>query len=303
MEEKQLNSSEVISKIHTANAQAHDYHAKMHDRNVPYIYRRSTRAYYWKLLRGACHDSGRDFKGASVLEVGCGTGTFTDLILSDGASKFCGIDVSSKMIDIARSKTKDKRACYTVSALEFFANKHANEFDIIFSASFLHHLFDVEEGVRLIQLMLKPCGVYVGLHEVTTPRQFTVIERIDHDLQYLFGYSGAIYTPLHSRIKNLFKNVLLSISLRVRAFNILLVYYMKAKKYIKCKLGIVNNTTDEESQIKSRIKYVDYQLNNDFSLMKKVGSFGRVVPYCYLGFVELMKISKPLNHEMFIMIK
>jgi|SRR3989344_1672509 len=299
----QFSDNEVVAMVHAANAKAHDYHAEMHDRNVPYIHRPSTRAYYWGLLKDACTSSGKDFKNASVLEVGCGTGTFTDMVLSGGASKFYGIDLSSKMIDAARLKTKDKRAIYEVAALEFFANEHQNEFDIIFSASFLHHLVDIEGGVQLIKSMLKPGGVYVGLHEPTTSRKFTIIERMDNDLQYLFGYSGSIYTPLHSRIKNLFKNVIISTALRVKALNYLLNVYMKIKKYIKYKLGMSNSVAGEDIQIESRVNYIDYQLNDEFSLVKKIGSFGKVIPYCYLGFVELMKISKPLNHEMFVMVK
>lgn len=301
--EKQFSNEEVVAMVHKANAKAHDYHAEMHDRNVPYIHRRSTRAYYWQLLKDACSDSGKDFKNASVLEIGCGTGTFTDLVLLNGTSKFYGIDLSPKMINVARLKTKDSRATYEVAALEFFADKHKNEFDIIFSASFLHHLVDIEQGVQLIKSMLKPGGVYVGLHEPTTSRRFTVIERVDNDLQYLFGYSGSIYTPLHARIKNLLKNVVISISLRVRALNFLLDSYIKIKKYIKYKLGIGGGLGGEDVQTESRVNYVDYQLNTEFSLIKKIGSFGKVVPYCYLGFVELMKISKPLNHEMFVMVK
>lgn len=301
--EKQISDNDVVAVVHAANVKAHDYHAEMHDRNVPYIHRRNTRAYYWKLLKDACSNNGKSFKSASVLEVGCGTGTFTDLVLLDGASKFYGIDLSPKMIDAARLKTKDDRVVYEVSALEFFADKHKNEFDIIFSASFLHHLVDLEGGVQLIKSMLKQGGVYVGLHEPTTSRRFTVIERIDNDLQYLFGYSGSIYTPLNERIKNLLKNVVISISLRVKALRFLLGGYIKTKKYVKHKLGTGSIPIEEDIQIEARVNYVDYQLNSEFSLIKKIGSFGKVIPYCYLGFVELMKISKPLNHEMFIMVK
>ncbi|MEK7538901.1 MAG: class I SAM-dependent methyltransferase [Patescibacteria group bacterium] len=300
---KQFSDDEVVAMVHEANAKAHDFHAEMHDRNVPYIHRSSTRAYYWRLLKDACNNKGKDFKDASVLEVGCGTGTFTDLVLLNGASKFYGIDLSPKMINVARLKTKDRKAVYEVAALEFFADKHKNEFDIIFSASFLHHLVDIEGGVQLIKSMLKPGGVYVGLHEPTTTRRFTFIERIDNDFQYLFGYSGSIYTPLQTRIKNLFKGIIISVALRVKALSYLLNVYMKTKKYIKYKLGMSNSVTAEDVQIEPRVNYIDYQLNNEFSLIKKIGSFGKVVPYCYLGFVELMKISKPLNHEMFIMVK
>ena len=301
--ENQSGGSGVVAMVHAANAKAHDFYAKMHDRNVPYIHRRSTREYYWRLLEDACNNNGQDFKDSSVLEVGCGTGTFTDKVLLNGASHFYGIDLSPKMIDVARSKTNDDSIVYEVAALEFFADKHKNEFDIIFSTSFLHHLVDIQWGVQLIKSMLKDGGVYVGLHELTTPRQYTVIERIDNDLQYLFGYSGSIYIPLHKRIKNLFKNIIISIALRVKLLDFMLHKYMKVKKYLKYKLGFGSTAPNVDSEIKSKINYVDYQLNNDFSLRNKIGAFGKVIPYCYLCFVGLMKISKPLNHEMFVMVR
>ena len=97
--------------------------------------------------------------------------------------------------------------------------------------------------------------------------------------------------------------MILSVALRVRVLNYLLNVYMKTKKYIKYKLGMSSNVAEKDIQIEPRVNYIDYQLNDEFSLMKKIGSFGKVIPYCYLGFVELMKISKPLNHEMFVMVK
>jgi len=297
---KQSPDEELVSMVHLSNAKAHDFHAQMHDRNVPYIHRKSTRAYYWKLLKDACNSHGRDFNGATVLEIGCGTGTFTDLVLSNGVSNFCGIDVSPKMIDVARSKTNDKRALYEVSALEFFADKHKSEFDIIFSVSFIHHLADVEYGLNLIKQMLKTNGVYVGLHELKNHRQLTFVERIDHDLQYLFGYSGSIHIPIHVRIKNLFKNIIISLSLRFVMIKWFLNKYMKLKKYIRYRLQMSNKKVGSYDLDKSSINYVDYQLNEEFSLTQKAGHLGEVIPYSYFGFIELLKVSKPLNHEMLI---
>ena len=66
--ENQSGGSGVVAMVHAANAKAHDFYAKMHDRNVPYIHRRSTREYYWRLLEDACNNNGQDFKDSSVLE-------------------------------------------------------------------------------------------------------------------------------------------------------------------------------------------------------------------------------------------
>ena len=44
------------------------------------------------------------FKGATVLELGCGSGTFLEEALKHGASKIVGIDVSDETLTISKAK-------------------------------------------------------------------------------------------------------------------------------------------------------------------------------------------------------
>jgi 2-polyprenyl-3-methyl-5-hydroxy-6-metoxy-1,4-benzoquinol methylase len=195
----------VLGKVHEANARAHDDFASLHDRHVPYIWRRSTRSYYWRLLRDACLAHGSGFRNARVLEIGCATGTFTDLVVGAGAATFTGIDLSPRMIELAEAKARripgaGSKTSYQVSALEDFASAHPSRFDVIFSASFLHHLAFLDRGLADIRSMLAPGGVYVAIHEVIWGRRPTTIEIVDARLQYVLGYNGASTTPLFRRL-------------------------------------------------------------------------------------------------------
>ena len=285
--------SHLVSKVHQANAEAHDYYAPMHDRSVPYIHRGATRRYYWSLLKRAVSRY-CELRGAAVLELGCGTGTFTELVMKSGARSFCGVDLSPKMLKRAKEKAsamvaRGLEVSYENASMEDFAPAHAETFDIIYSPSFLHHLVDLNGGLKLIRSMLKPGGVYVGFHEQITGRDRTFTERVDSDLLYLFGYDGAIFTPWRERFKNKLNEYYGIFRSRIFGF-------LRAPSPLQVPAtppGIGKKATN----------YVDYQLNFPFSLSKSAAGIWEVVPYCYMGYVELMFFCAPKNHEMLIMPK
>jgi SAM-dependent methyltransferase len=280
----------LLRKVREANARVHDEYAPLHDRHVPYIWRKRTRAYCWNLLRDACSAHGSGFANARVLEIGCATGTFTDLVIKAGAKTFTGIDLSPRMIELAREKAHRmpdaaSKITYQVGALEDFASAHVSRFDVIFSSSFLHHLAHLERGLADIRSMLAPGGVYVAIHEVIWGRCPTTIEVIDAKLQYVCGYNGASTTPLHRRVIQ---------ALPYRGRIMRLLRRGLSKLGLRTQLAAANERTGE-------LNYVDYQLNEPFSLSRSCSAAGMVKPYCYLGFVELMRLAAPLNHEMLIM--
>ncbi len=49
----------------------------------------------------------KDFSGSSILEVGCGFGGLTLELLRRGASKAVGIDLSPRMVELARKMAAD----------------------------------------------------------------------------------------------------------------------------------------------------------------------------------------------------
>ena len=65
-----------------------------------------------------------------ILDVGCGTGSFLKIISNNKTLRLYGIDISPKMLEVAKSKLKNKAELNLISA-EKIDYKH--KFDYIFS--------------------------------------------------------------------------------------------------------------------------------------------------------------------------
>ena len=95
---------------------------------------------------------------AHVLDVGCGSGTFTGLLLARGY-RMSGIDISSKMIALARHKFADI-AFHEGDAENLpFGN---NEFDALLLSGLLHHFPDQRRLAAEVFRVLKPGGRFVA---------------------------------------------------------------------------------------------------------------------------------------------
>lgn len=287
---------DIKKKILESNADYHDFWADTHDRNVPYISRKITRKYYWNLIESNTLLAKINILNADVLEVGCGTGTFTDIFIEKGASSFTGIDLSPKMIEKAKEKAWQKKykvpVNFYVSSLEKFATENIGKFDIIQSSSFIHHLSNIDEGINHIKTMLKPNGLYIAIHEEINEFKKTKVDKLDNQLQYLFGYGGSNIINKYQRIKDTIKFI----------FRPIIFHIQKVILSNESREGIPNIEKVENTTI-DNTNYVDFQLNNSFSLSATCSKYGTVKSYCYLGFPELMILGKPMNFEMLIMKK
>ncbi len=94
---------------------------------------------------------------SNILELGCGTGLFTELVYQKSGAKITAIDISDDLLEIAKKK-------YTHSVFEKmnasklrFGN---NEFDLVFGSSVLHHL-DYQIALKEIFRVLKGGGKLV----------------------------------------------------------------------------------------------------------------------------------------------
>lgn len=273
-----------------------------HDASVPYISRPVTRQYYWDLITTAVREAGLSFQGAAVLELGCGTGTFTDLCLRDGAKRYVGVDLSAEMIAIAGRKNSDPRVSFDVCSLQNFSRAHAGQFDIILSSSFLHHLVDLDTDLAQIRTLLTPTGVYVGLHEPIVPKARSMVENIDGMLQILTGYS-------HGR-SNLFKRLVLALSgyWRYDAWGMPKPYVQSYTFYVKYILRLRDQPKAEKilasiaaNERNRDYNLVDFQLNKPFRLSDTCHRWGKVKPYVYLCFPELRRFVRQANYEMLVM--
>ena len=94
--------------------------------------------------------------GVRALEIGCGTGLFTEMFAQSGAS-LVAIDISDKMLEIARLRGLPE------SQVEFIEGRVEeynvdSPFDAVVGSSVLHHL-EVEVALMKILDLLKPGGV------------------------------------------------------------------------------------------------------------------------------------------------
>lgn len=96
-------------------------------------------------------------KDNSILEVGCGQGLFLSRIVNTYKAKGIGIDVSSRSINYANKKYKNKNLNYLKgSALKIpFKDK---SFDMVLSFDVLEHIENQEKAVLEMIRVLKPKG-------------------------------------------------------------------------------------------------------------------------------------------------
>lgn len=94
--------------------------------------------------------------GKKALEIGCGTGNFTEIFANTGAN-VTAVDLSPELLEIARKRGLPEDR---VSFLEqpFETCEVHGPFDAIIGSSVLHHL-EVEVALRKIYELLKPGGI------------------------------------------------------------------------------------------------------------------------------------------------
>jgi 2-polyprenyl-3-methyl-5-hydroxy-6-metoxy-1,4-benzoquinol methylase len=269
------NIRDIQQQVIRANQLAHDKGACFHMKSVPYISSKIVRAYCWDIISREINNAAIQIQNAHVLEVGCGTGTWAEMFMENGAALYDGVDVSPGMLEIARSLNKDERVKFYECSLENYAVTHKEQYDIIVSSSFLHHLTDLEIGLHSLKSMLRSGGIYVAHHEIIKSRQATIIEKFDDYISKLYGYQGCCEYGL---INRLFRVTSLPILYRFK--NIFL------KRERECNM-------------------IDYQLNFDFDLSKDpiALKYGKTIPYSYFNFMFFLQFSKPMNYHIFAMKK
>lgn len=98
-----------------------------------------------------------DFKGKDVLDLGCGYGWHCIYAAENGAETVVGVDISEKMLEVAREKTSFANVSYIRESIENVSFEE-NQFDVVISSLAFHYLASFEEIVRQIKGYLKPGG-------------------------------------------------------------------------------------------------------------------------------------------------
>jgi 2-polyprenyl-3-methyl-5-hydroxy-6-metoxy-1,4-benzoquinol methylase len=94
--------------------------------------------------------------GKYILEIGCGTGVFTQMFAQTGV-KIIAVDISSDLLELARAKNiRQDQVQFLESRFEDCVA--IGPFDAIIGSSVLHHL-DIKPALAIIYRLLKPNGV------------------------------------------------------------------------------------------------------------------------------------------------
>ena len=126
----------------------HEHHPELWDWATPAGQRRARRRA--QLL---C-EHGRFRAGERLLEIGCGTGLFTEMVLAATGATIVGTDISPELIEEA-TKRLPGVTFQVENALHLsFA---AGAFDAVYGSSILHHL-EIDQALREILRVLRPGG-------------------------------------------------------------------------------------------------------------------------------------------------
>jgi ubiquinone/menaquinone biosynthesis C-methylase UbiE len=96
----------------------------------------------------------------TILDLGCGTGRFSESLATHFDAEVIGIDPSEKMLDQARSKLKDRRVRYQSGSGEAIPLPD-DSVDLIFMSMSFHHFKDQKLAARECRRVLRDGGVAI----------------------------------------------------------------------------------------------------------------------------------------------
>jgi SAM-dependent methyltransferase len=112
-----------------------------------------------------------DVAGKRVLDLGCGAGQLAVRLAELGAMEVIGVDVSERMLELARSERAHPRVTYLRAAIED-VEFPPDRFELVVSSLALHYVEDYPALVRRVARWLIAGGVFVYSteHPVYTAR-------------------------------------------------------------------------------------------------------------------------------------
>ena len=105
-----------------------------------------------------------DMKGLKVLDLGCGFGEHCIEYVNQGASKVVGIDISEKMLEVAKAENSDPKITYHLLPMEDL-NQLDEKFDLVISSLAFHYIEDYKGVVANISRLLSDKGLFIFSQE------------------------------------------------------------------------------------------------------------------------------------------
>ncbi|MGC4856304.1 class I SAM-dependent methyltransferase [Micromonospora sp. DT4] len=103
--------------------------------------------------------------GQRAIDLGCAGGFMCEML----ATKFdevVGIDISPDLLDIARRDRSRTNITYELTDLLLVTPETHGHFDLVYSAYTLHHVPDLDAGLRAAKQLVRPGGTLMLVHLV-----------------------------------------------------------------------------------------------------------------------------------------
>lgn len=117
-------------------------------------------------------------KNDHVIDIACGTGILTSSLLERGA-QINGVDISDKMIEIAKNKYHSAKLSFEV--LDFMKNQK-DGYNIAIMHNAYPHFINKEELAKKIYDCLKPGGRFMIAHSVNKDRINSCHSNTNHNI-------------------------------------------------------------------------------------------------------------------------
>lgn len=105
-----------------------------------------------------------ELKGKRILDLGCGFGEHCKMFVNEGAASVVGIDISEKMLEVAKKENSDDRITYINMAMEDLGRLNM-EFDLVVSSLAFHYVDDFAGVVNQIYRLLSAHGYFIFSQE------------------------------------------------------------------------------------------------------------------------------------------
>jgi ubiquinone/menaquinone biosynthesis C-methylase UbiE len=130
-----------------------------------------------------------DLRGKSVIDIGCGDGTYTMDLLAMGAASVLGVDAAEGAITRAREKSRGSAAVrFEVQDIYQLGPFNAR-FHVAVVRGILHHLYDVEAAIRRI------CAIAGDIIVIEPNGYNPVLKLIEKTSRYHIEHEEKSYRP------------------------------------------------------------------------------------------------------------